>query len=337
MRWINSPEGKKELGAHFMRIEEENSLDPQKSAEIFARISSRVKFGEEMGAKDLEPEAARHGARKSHLGHRVKIAAAVMAVMAMSWLLVHTYSRKEESLPSVALQPEWVERSVPVGQKLRLKLDDGSEVTLNSLSSIKFPKRFTSHSREVVLEGEAFFHVTPDQGRPFLVRSGQLETMVLGTSFLVRSGGDSQAAMVAVLTGKVQVSLPDSARSHRETVQLKAMDGVTVSEGDSSFRKMQVGYDEIFAWKDDVISFHDSAFPEVTKRLENWYGVTILSSKDWIPRKNYSGRFQGQSLEEVLLGLSFVYDFQFRISNDTVTIYHQPKNQLPMENQTENN
>jgi ferric-dicitrate binding protein FerR (iron transport regulator) len=322
LRWINSEQGKTELGRFFEKHDEDFPLDPDKSREMFERISHSVNYGEELERRVTNPiEVVSPRYSNTRVGSfRMGIVAACLVVLAMGWFIAHSFFGKGDTVPTIVYHLEWIERSVAAGQKLKLTLEDGSEVTVNSLSTIRFPKKFAPQSREVVVEGEAFFHVTPDSNRPFLVRSGQVVTRVLGTSFLVKSGEGGQPSQVAVLTGKVQVSLANTSMAEK-SVLLGAMDGVSVN-GDASFQKKQVGYDDIFAWKDDVISFNNSTFSEVVTRLEKWYGVKILLPDHWEPQKQYSGRFQSQSLEEVLLGLSFVYDFQFRIRNDTVTIYH---------------
>ncbi|WP_026969771.1 FecR family protein [Algoriphagus terrigena] len=322
LRWINTPEGKKELERFFDGYHGDYTMDSRVSEGILAKIKDRIDL-------DAEPEVVfektvdRKIFRMEKLAYLRNTVAACVVVFLVVWGVAHFYSQKGISDSRTAsLQAEWIERSVPVGQKLKLRLGDGTEVILNSLSSIRFPRKFSEETREVFLEGEGFFEVTPEQNRPFIVRSDQMETKVLGTSFLVRTA-DDKPAMVAVLTGKVQVSLPADQQmdEEKDVVVLEPMDAVKVSSAAGSFDRVPVEYDEVFAWKDDVISFKETEFQEVVGRLEKWYGVKILLPDSWRPTAHYTGRFEKQTLEEVLLGLSFVYDFQFRIDNSTVTIY----------------
>ena len=321
LRWINSPEGKKELERFFDGYDGDYTMDSRRSEEILDKIKDRIDLEAEPEIV-FEKTADRKIFRMEKLAYLRNTVAACLVVFLVVWGVAHFYSQKgiKDSRPE-SLQAEWIERSVPVGQKLKLKLGDGTEVILNSLSSIRFPRKFSEETREVFLEGEGFFEVTPEQSRPFIVRSDQVETKVLGTSFLVRTA-DERPAMIAVLTGKVQVSLPAGQQADGNgVVVLEPMDAVKIEAAAGSLDRILIEYDEVFAWKDDVISFEGTGFQDVIRRLEKWYGVKILLPDSWRPTADYTGRFEKQTLEEVLLGLSFVYDFQFRIDNNTVTLY----------------
>ena len=101
------------------------------------------------------------------------------------------------------------------GEKSIITMNDGSRVYLNSSSTLSYPATFPSDKREVFLEGEAFFEVTRNENRPFVIRSGNLTTKVLGTSFNVNAF-DANNISVSVATGKVQVDIdgPSSAASN---------------------------------------------------------------------------------------------------------------------------
>ncbi|MCE6992937.1 FecR family protein [Dyadobacter sp. CY323] len=90
-------------------------------------------------------------------------------------------------------------------QLKKLVLMDGSVVTLTPRSTLTYPKEFADREREVTLEGDAFFEITKNPDRPFIVKKGKLVTKVLGTSFWIRSDEKSGTSEVAVVTGKVTV------------------------------------------------------------------------------------------------------------------------------------
>lgn len=104
-------------------------------------------------------------------------------------------------------------------------LPDGSVVTLNKTSSLSYPSRFRGSKREVVLKGEAFFHVAPDKTKPFIVSVNDVEITVVGTSFNVRS--ENGLTAVIVETGIVRVT-------HKgKTVELHANEQLAVTSADS--------------------------------------------------------------------------------------------------------
>src|SRR5205085_12413149 len=92
------------------------------------------------------------------------------------------------------------------GEKLSITLPDGSQAFLNSVSKITYPKNFTGTTREVKIEGEVYFNVTHDAGKPFVVQAQNSKTRVLGTTFNVKSIPGKETT-VTLVTGKVNVSV----------------------------------------------------------------------------------------------------------------------------------
>jgi len=111
----------------------------------------------------------------------------------------------QEKVVTEVPEINWQTKTVPNGQKLSLTLWDGTVVKVNSGSTISFPEEFSDSLREVHLEGEAFFEVNRDILRPFIIKSGNVETVVLGTSFNVNAYPNQEQIKVAVAEGKVKV------------------------------------------------------------------------------------------------------------------------------------
>ncbi len=101
--------------------------------------------------------------------------------------------------------------SIPRGQDYHLTLADGTKVWLNAESRLEFPDRFNGNTREVRLQGEAYFEVKKDVKRPFIVHTDYLSTRVLGTSFDVRAYSRKDAS-VTLVSGRVQVKTGDLAQ-----------------------------------------------------------------------------------------------------------------------------
>src|SRR5690606_31369847 len=70
------------------------------------------------------------------------------------------------------VEVDMIEKATEKGQKLTLHLSDRTTVTLNSNSSIVFPRTFEDHTREVSVKGEVFFDVVRDEHKPFIVHAG---------------------------------------------------------------------------------------------------------------------------------------------------------------------
>ncbi|MEK6552667.1 MAG: FecR domain-containing protein, partial [Bacteroidota bacterium] len=104
----------------------------------------------------------------------------------------------------------WNEKQTVMGEKYFATLSDGTIITLNADSKLKYPARFTNGTREIYLEGEAFFEVKQDTSRPFIVHSGNISTTVLGTKFNVSAFPNEKNIAVSLVEGSVKVSKEES-------------------------------------------------------------------------------------------------------------------------------
>lgn len=203
----------------------------------------------------------------------------------------------------------------PMGVRSHYVLSDGSEIFLNAGSVIEFPEKFDSNQRIVKLLGEAYFEVQPDISRPFKVVSDKLTVTVLGTKFNFNS--DYQSNSVALVEGKVMYS---ENHSSLDTILIPGQ-MAKFDENRSRFSLSDFDEEKVIGWKDGKLIFRDASFDEVVNDLKKWYGVTIAiknkSSKiDW----SYTASFSNESLETVLLNMSTVKGFDYKISRKEVTI-----------------
>lgn len=244
-----------------------------------------------------------------------KTAAAVAIVIASTFVVLEFLpNRTDPMAKSVTL----TKRS-PMGQKIITWLEDGTKVHLNSGSSIEYTKKFSDSSRLVHLKGEAYFEVTKDVNRPFIVKTGKVKTTVLGTMFNVRAYPDDDKIEVAVAEGKVKVENDKSISSTFEyTITRNQMASFNIP--DQIAVKKDFDPDEILAWTKGIIRFKDANINEIISTLERWYGVTFVINSDLNPDKDFSFSYKNKSLEEILKGLSFAFAFDYKINDKTVTL-----------------
>ncbi|WP_020531151.1 FecR family protein [Flexithrix dorotheae] len=212
-----------------------------------------------------------------------------------------------------------IEKINPKGQNSTIKLKDGSVVRLNAESILRIPEQFKSDLREVELIGEAFFEVAKDSSRPFIIKTGNIKTKVLGTSFNIKSYPEDENVKIAVVTGKVMVGNLDSLETGEE-VLLIPNQMATYHKSTRLFEKGSFNPDDVIAWKKGVIYFHEAGFEEIKEVLERWYGVEFRVKKQVDFGQGFTGRFEKESLETVLKGLSYAADFDFSIEKDIVLI-----------------
>lgn len=191
-----------------------------------------------------------------------------------------------------------------------LTLPDGTHVWLNSESTLEYPMNF-SKVREVKLQGEAFFDVTKDQNRPFVVNTGKINVEVLGTSFDVVSYSEDSQTEVALKSGKVKLF----AGEYEHKTELGFLTPDQRATYDHTSRELNiknVSIEKYHAWKDGIIMFDDDPMVEVTRKLSRWFNVDFILESPELRDYVYRATFKNESLDQVLelLKISAPIDFE---------------------------
>lgn len=243
--------------------------------------------------------------KKTVFWNRWSLAAAVLLLMVSGFVLFQTgvFAHKEH-LQSLM-------RELTSGNTtLEATLPDGSIVTLNKNSVLRYPEAFVAGTREVQLtRGEVFFKVSKDAEKPFIIHTNDITTTVVGTSFNIESSADE--IIVSVATGKVNVS------NGTQTESLLPNEKITYSK--QSFRKETTTLAEL-DWLNRTLVFEDASLEEVARKLEEHFEVTIAFKNEKLKRCQITGAFRNQSLETILKAIAFSNDVTFEIKSDTVTL-----------------
>jgi ferric-dicitrate binding protein FerR (iron transport regulator) len=247
--------------------------------------------------------------RKNRQMNFLKIAAAVSLLMVFGVLFWQYNRTLEIEEPVIAIRQ--IEKQTLAGQKLNLVLPDCTQVILNAKSTISYPETFGDTQREVFLSGEAFFEVTENPEKPFLIHTENLQARVLGTSFNINQNS------VALLTGKVEVRPMDDKDSG---IVLVPGQKAVHDKSKNVIYKTSYNYQQEIAWKDGVIFFEDANFDKVRSTLESWYGVEFELENSLKLNWTYTGSFENASLEQVLDRIAYLEGFRFKIINKTVKI-----------------
>ena len=208
------------------------------------------------------------------------------------------------------------ELTVPAGEIKELILPDGTEVTLNSGTSLKYPKEFARDERKVELNGEAFFHVTKDTQRPFIVNADEARAKVLGTKFNLSTWNNK--VDLAVTEGKVSFI---NVSKDTEVVLVKGMRSRIIDNSAPSPPE-EFAEDQILSWIDFKVYLENETFENVAKQLERWYGVEIKinSNVDKNMRMNIS--LKKSSVEENLKIINLVTGVNYEITNKQVKLFN---------------
>ena len=195
--------------------------------------------------------------------------------------------------------------STPQNATADVILSDGTEVTLNADSRLIYPQCFNGNTREVELQGEAYFKVHHDAKHPFVVHAGSVNTKVLGTEFNVRAYAANDSH-VTLLQGSVMVSSSSLSKVIKP--------GEDVAFNGTSLSVRSVDTEEFTAWKQGEFYFDNETLLDIAKAIGRWYNVSVIFQN---PEKMHTHLFFAapkninlQELVEVLNGLNkakFVY------------------------------
>jgi transmembrane sensor len=249
-------------------------------------------------------------------------AAASIIIFSSIALVGYFTLTKEKDTSHIAEIIPYNYESAPGGVKKTIMLPDSSIVTLNSVSELKYPTRFSDTLREVYLTGQAFFEVTKNARAPFIVHTKNFSTRVLGTSFDIRSYEGEKTNHVAVLSGKVRVMTQEGSSQ-----LLLPNDMTSYSENQKILKKSTFDPAFLLAWRKGIIAFDHATFEEVTAHLSRWYGVEFNVEEGFKVRGLYTGEFNKEPLITVLKGISYSSHFSFRVEGKTVYI-SKPKPNL---------
>ncbi|HSI76424.1 MAG TPA: FecR domain-containing protein [Lunatimonas sp.] len=241
-----------------------------------------------------------------------RYAAIILFSLGLGGLWVITMEGQDEEVPELA---KWQNYETPLGVKSTITLSDGSVVTLNSGTSIRFVENFIGSEREIFLKGEAFFKVAKDTIKPFVVHAGGLSTRALGTSFNIKAF-DKEMTEVALVTGSVEVKKEDGSDLER----ILPGEGVFSLPGTGNVNRKKVNLDHTTAWMNKTIIFDNTPFYKAMLTLENWYGVRInvVNFKD--KDLKVTGRYQDETLKNILEGLGYGMGIKYRINGKEVTV-----------------
>ena len=285
-----------------------------------------------------------HIAVRYSLSTLVRVAGIAASIALIAGLaLAYTFISRE----GTPVQPQQITLFVPGGVSSRMVLPDSTVVWLNSSSSISYPSCFAGNTRTIELTGEAFFEVTKDETRPFIINSGNLQVKVLGTSFNFKHYREDTHAVLAVETGTVTLSAGTSGTAttlnagnyvtvDNQTLHTRVYDTPLISASRTSHPpsnapKMTEGAipaSQFSSWRDYRMVFRDEPFNNVLNELSRRYNAEFEIKGDEIRDYTYTATFNDMSLDDVLklLKLSSPIDYTIKsLTSNSMNAYGKRK------------
>lgn len=191
-------------------------------------------------------------------------------------------------------------------------LSDGTKITLNCNSTLKYPKVFKGDKRDVELDGEAFFEVAKDKTKPFSVMANGIKTTVLGTKFNVSAYKNTAKINVALVEGKVEVQTLGG----RDKMILKPTEMATFNIESGGLTRSVFNTANISSWKNGSIIFEHASFLDIATRLNNTYGIQVIDRTKNL-KWNYSGQFEKTDYLTIIKSICFAKKINYKQTNQT--------------------
>ena len=334
--------------------------EQKKAEEAFSKHLDRmaalhIEYGEGEDKEVTEEEFDQPGyswtsKRRLLIGIGVGCAAAVAITVGFLNYRQHP-AQTAKNNPAVA-QQQVSEVITRVGSRTNLYLPDGTRVWLNAASRITYAKDFGGGGggttggdvREVTLSGEAFFDVTHNPAKPFVIHTSRVDIRVLGTSFNIKSYPAEKTTEAVLVKGSIEVDIHNKAN---KKVILKPNEKLIVDNDDSAALKQRKvvlkpgnfaahspvmirkpNYEPITgamietSWVNNKLIFQEETFEDLARQMERWYGVTIRFEKSGLEQLQFTGSFEQETIRQALDALKLTAKFNYSIEEgNQISIY----------------
>jgi ferric-dicitrate binding protein FerR (iron transport regulator) len=242
---------------------------------------------------------------KSHFWNISKIAAVFLVLFAAAFAIYY-------------FGPDFkISRMVTDEDTKTLELADGTMVTLNASSSIRYPIKFKGNTREVSLTGEAYFEVFHDSDKPFIVNTELTAIKVVGTAFNIRAYEEQSETVVTVTEGKVAFFPKEE--PEKQIILDKNKIG-TYNRKNGNIQSDPATDVNFLAWKTGRIVFENSTLNNVRNTLNDVYRANISLQNSTLDNCRITATFDQQSLDSVLKVIASTLDLDITRKGDVITL-----------------
>jgi ferric-dicitrate binding protein FerR (iron transport regulator) len=199
-----------------------------------------------------------------------------------------------------------------------ITMPDGSSVTLNANTRLKYARNFGKRHRDVTLNGEAFFEVTTDKMKPFRINAGNARIKVLGTSFNVNTQKNNNQVEVFVSTGIVELS----EASNEDNKILLHPGNIGIVRDNKALSAKTAENENAIAWKTGELSFDETPLSEVIPVLNDVYDVNIVVTEAGIETIRINGEYHSDPIDQILqIICTQNEENQLKVAKSADTIY----------------
>lgn len=249
----------------------------------WSKLSARIDEGNVLGTSSF----------KLNISLLTKVAAVFIVVIGGIWFF-------NSLTKETAIQQELIATNNTINKKL----SDSSLIVLNKNAKLIYPSEFTGNERRVKLKGEAYFNITPNKQKPFVIEIDESIVKVLGTSFVVRESIIDSTISVFVETGKVMFSY-----NNQEVILTKGM-SATFDKKMKTINKEKTPLINLGAWESKKITFKQTSLKEVVKVLNEVYNKNVILQNESMNNCSLTVTFNNESFEDVMEIIQVTFNYE---------------------------
>lgn len=306
--WLNEHNDRKQFFYHLTDIWHSTSL-----------LSNLNEFDATKAWQDVMQTLStsnKKAQRKVNFTTFYKIAAA--AVIALLIGISFFFNTKKTS----DVTEQFTEMVVPRGSKTMLTLPDGSQVWLNSGSKLAFSNLYGQKTRDIRLNGEAYFIVAKNKKSPFSVFAHGLKITALGTAFDVKAYDDEKLVETSLVEGVLRIGMTENKTG--DSIILKPGQRALFTKNNENNKKIIVDsvsdLNLYTSWRNKRWIFRHVTLEELAKTLERRYDINIIFKDSALKEYRISGSLQDEPIEQVLRVLKLIAPIQYKLEHNTINI-----------------
>ena len=275
--------------------------------------------------KEINKMPKEGGSKINFSSFWMRAASVIVLAIAFAWIWQMIVVNRKTPAQKIVYN----EIIVPVGEKAQAILSDGTHVWINSGSRFKYPVTFGQSSRDVSLQGEAYFDVRKRGKSTFTVNTHDVRVVVLGTAFNVKAYPEDMKTQTTVVRGLVRV---ESREKGIDPVLIRPnQTAILKNNGPSEANKMkpikslnienQVNTVVITSWKDQMLVFADETFEDIAIKMERWFNMKIRIEDTLLKQERYTGKFvHNETVYEVLEAIKLTTPIVYTVKNEEIVI-----------------
>jgi ferric-dicitrate binding protein FerR (iron transport regulator) len=193
-------------------------------------------------------------------------------------------------------------------KRIQVILSDGSVIDLNRNSTLKYDAKFSGNTREVTLKGEAYFNITKNPKKPFIIHAGSSEVKVLGTSFNINNYGNESVEVI--VNSGIVAFYPGNKKTAQKPVVITKDQKVFYIESTGNITKGLNTDQNYLSWKTGNFIFRQTQLSVVFEKIQTYYGMDITLNDDAINHLKLTATFNKEPADQVMYVLKLTFGLE---------------------------